>query len=30
LNLAVFTPFVQEGFENHRKWEEKFHAKKRG
>jgi ornithine lipid ester-linked acyl 2-hydroxylase len=30
LNLAVFTPFVQEGYENHRKWEEKFHTKQQG
>jgi aspartyl/asparaginyl beta-hydroxylase (cupin superfamily) len=25
LNIAAFTPFVQEGHENHRKWEEAFY-----
>ena len=25
LNLAVFTPFVREGYDNHRKWEQRFH-----
>ncbi len=27
LNLAVFTPFVREGYENHRKWEQHFHGR---
>lgn len=27
MNLAVFTPFIQEGMENHKAWENKFHAK---
>jgi beta-hydroxylase len=27
LNLAVFTPFVREGYENHRIWEQRFHGK---
>lgn len=27
MNLAVFTPFIQEGMENHKTWEKKFHAK---
>lgn len=26
MNLAVFTPFVQEGFEKHRDWEKKFYG----
>ena len=26
LNLAVFTPFIQEGMENHKAWEKKFYA----
>jgi beta-hydroxylase len=26
LNLAVFTPFIREGFENQKKWEEKFYG----
>jgi beta-hydroxylase len=26
-NLAVFTPFIQEGMENHKAWEKRFHAK---
>lgn len=25
LNLAPFTPFVREGYENHREWEQSFH-----
>jgi ornithine lipid ester-linked acyl 2-hydroxylase len=26
VNLAIFTPFVQEGLENHKTWEQKFYA----
>ena len=26
MNLAIFTPFVQEGMENHKSWEKKFYA----
>ena len=26
MNLAVFTPFIQEGMENHNAWEKKFYA----
>lgn len=26
LNLAVFTPFVREGLDNHKAWERRFHA----
>lgn len=26
LNLAVFTPFIQEGMENHKAWEKRFYA----
>jgi beta-hydroxylase len=26
LNMAVFTPFIREGFENQKKWEEKFYG----
>lgn len=26
MNLAVFTPFIQEGMENHKAWERKFYA----
>ena len=26
MNLAVFTPFIQEGMENHKAWEQKFYA----
>jgi ornithine lipid ester-linked acyl 2-hydroxylase len=26
MNLAIFTPFVQEGLENHNAWEKKFYA----
>lgn len=26
LNVAMFTPFVREGYENHRKWEQRFYA----
>jgi beta-hydroxylase len=26
LNIAVFTPFIREGFENQKKWEEKFYG----
>ena len=26
LNVAVFTPFVREGYDNHRKWERRFYA----
>jgi beta-hydroxylase len=26
MNLAVFTPFIQEGMENHKAWEKKFYA----
>jgi ornithine lipid ester-linked acyl 2-hydroxylase len=29
LNLAIFTPFIRQGYENLRKWEEQFHAKSR-
>jgi ornithine lipid ester-linked acyl 2-hydroxylase len=29
MNLAVFTPFVQEGMEKHKAWEEAFHAAKK-
>jgi beta-hydroxylase len=29
LHLAVFTPFVREGSDNHRSWEQRFHAKVR-
>ena len=25
-NLAIFTPFIQEGMENHKAWEKKFYA----
>ena len=25
-NLAIFTPFIQEGIENHKAWEKKFYA----
>lgn len=27
MNLAVFTPFIQEGMENHKAWEKKFYGK---
>ncbi len=27
LNIALFTPFIQEGYENHKNWEKKFHAR---
>jgi aspartyl/asparaginyl beta-hydroxylase (cupin superfamily) len=27
MSLAVFTPFIQEGLEKHKAWEEAFHAK---
>jgi beta-hydroxylase len=27
LNIAVFTPYVREGHENHRRWERSFHRK---
>ena len=30
MSLAVFTPFIQEGMENHKAWEEAFYAKKEG
>ena len=26
LNVAVFTPYVREGYDNHRKWERRFYA----
>jgi beta-hydroxylase len=26
MNVAVFTPFIQEGMENHKAWEKKFYA----
>jgi ornithine lipid ester-linked acyl 2-hydroxylase len=26
LNVAVFTPFVREGYDNHREWERRFYA----
>ncbi len=26
MNLAIFTPFVQEDLENHKSWEKKFYA----
>lgn len=26
MNLAVFTPFIQEGMDNHKAWEKKFYA----
>ncbi len=26
MNLAVFTPFIQEGMENHKAWEKKFYS----
>lgn len=26
LNVAMFTPFVREGYDNHRKWERRFYA----
>jgi aspartyl/asparaginyl beta-hydroxylase (cupin superfamily) len=26
LHLAVFTPFVREGMDNHKTWEKKFYA----
>jgi ornithine lipid ester-linked acyl 2-hydroxylase len=26
LNVAIFTPFVREGYDNHRKWERRFYA----
>jgi beta-hydroxylase len=26
LNLAVFTPFIREGLDNHKKWEQRFYA----
>jgi ornithine lipid ester-linked acyl 2-hydroxylase len=29
LHLAVFTLFVREGSDNHRSWEQRFHAKVR-
>jgi aspartyl/asparaginyl beta-hydroxylase (cupin superfamily) len=25
MNLAVFTPFIQEGMDNHKAWEKRFH-----
>ncbi len=25
LNLAVFTPFIQEGVDNHKEWEKRFY-----
>ena len=27
LNLAVFTPFIREGYDNQRKWEQRFYGK---
>jgi len=30
MNLAVFTPFIQEGMENHKAWEKKFHGNQKG
>ena len=29
LNVALFTPYIQEGYENHRRWERSFHLKPR-
>jgi len=29
LHLAIFTPFVREGSDNHRSWEQRFYAKVR-
>jgi aspartyl/asparaginyl beta-hydroxylase (cupin superfamily) len=29
MSLAVFTPFIQEGMEKHKAWEEAFHANKK-
>ena len=26
LNLAIFTPFIREGLDNHKEWEKKFYA----
>jgi len=26
MNLAIFTPFIQEGMDNHKEWEKKFYA----
>ncbi|WP_337267648.1 aspartyl/asparaginyl beta-hydroxylase domain-containing protein [Oryzifoliimicrobium ureilyticus] len=26
MNLAIFTPFIQEGLDNHKEWEKKFYA----
>jgi beta-hydroxylase len=28
LNIAAFTPFVQEGYENHRQWEREFYSRR--
>jgi beta-hydroxylase len=25
LNVALFTPYIQEGYENHKRWERSFH-----
>ncbi len=30
LNIAVFTPFVREGHDNHREWERSFHKERAG
>ena len=27
LNLAVFTPFIREGYDNQRKWEQRFYGR---
>ncbi len=26
LNIAVFTPFIREGLDNHKEWEKRFYA----
>jgi beta-hydroxylase len=26
MNLAIFTPFIKEGLDNHNEWEKKFYA----
>ena len=26
LNIAVFTPFIREGLDNHQEWEKRFYA----
>jgi aspartyl/asparaginyl beta-hydroxylase (cupin superfamily) len=26
MNLAVFTPFIREGLDNHKAWEQRFYA----